>query len=159
MSRRGLQERAELGADPVAANPRLHISGEIFALTEEGRLVEGSELALVVHDEAVASDDVFGMVFMGLSLGRLWLRRGRPRTALSWFRQILPLSTVLQKLEREQAGQVLEIELEPLADRWMYEVKLLQTGGQLLRLEVDATTGEVIGRRVRAPRPGHGETR
>lgn len=73
--------------------------------------------------------------------------------------QILPLSTVLQKLEREQAGQVLEIELEPLADRWMYEVKLLQTGGQLLRLEVDATTGEVIGRRVRAPRPGHGETR
>lgn len=73
--------------------------------------------------------------------------------------QILPLSTVLQKLEREQAGQVLEIELEPSADRWIYEVKLLQTGGQLLRLDVDATTGEVLGRRVRPPRPVHGETR
>ncbi|MFP8781218.1 PepSY domain-containing protein [Hydrogenophaga sp. RWCD_12] len=73
--------------------------------------------------------------------------------------QILPLSTVLQKLEREHAGQVLEIELEPSADRWVYEVKLLQTGGQLLRLEVDATTGEVIGRRVRPPRPMQGESR
>ncbi|MGM9424888.1 PepSY domain-containing protein [Hydrogenophaga sp. MI9] len=75
--------------------------------------------------------------------------------------QILPLSTVLQKLEREQAGQVLEIELEPSADRWVYEVKLLQASGQLLRLEVDATTGEVIGRRVRPPRPllNQGETR
>lgn len=73
--------------------------------------------------------------------------------------QILPLSTVLQRLEREQAGQVLEIELEPSADRWVYEVKLLQPGGQLLRLEVDATTGEVIGRRVRPPRTPQGEPR
>lgn len=73
--------------------------------------------------------------------------------------QILPLSTVLQKLEREQAGQVLEIELEPSADRWIYEVKLLQASGQLLRLEVDAATGEVIGRRVRPARPYPGDPR
>lgn len=73
--------------------------------------------------------------------------------------QILPLSTVLQKLEREQAGQVLEIELEPSADRWVYEVKLLQPSGQLLRLEVDASTGEVIGRRVRPPRARQGGSR
>lgn len=73
--------------------------------------------------------------------------------------QILPLRTVLERLEREQAGQVLEIELESAGTRWVYEVKLLQPDGQLLKLEVDAGTGEVIGRRVRPPRPSHGEHR
>ncbi len=73
--------------------------------------------------------------------------------------QILPLRTVLERLEREQAGQVLEIELEPEGGRWIYEVKLLQADGQLLRLEVDAGTGEVIGRRERPQRKPHGEPR
>jgi uncharacterized membrane protein YkoI len=73
--------------------------------------------------------------------------------------QILPLRTVLERLEREQAGQVLEIELESEDRRWIYEVKLLQPGGQLMRLEVDAGTGEVIGRRVRPPRKPQGEPR
>lgn len=63
--------------------------------------------------------------------------------------QILPLRTVLERLERDHAGQVLEIELESQDSRWVYEVKLLQPGGQLLRLDVDAASGEVIGRRVR----------
>lgn len=73
--------------------------------------------------------------------------------------QILPLRTVLERLEREQTGQVLEIELESEDRRWIYEVKLLQPGGQLLKLEVDAGTGEVIGRRVRPPRQPQGEPR
>jgi uncharacterized membrane protein YkoI len=73
--------------------------------------------------------------------------------------QILPLRTVLERLEREQAGQVLEIELEPDGGRWIYEVKLLQADGQLLRLEVDAGTGEVIGRRVRPHGRRTGEPR
>lgn len=73
--------------------------------------------------------------------------------------QILPLRTVLERLEREQAGQVLEIELESEDRRWIYEVKLLQPGGQLLKLEVDAGSGEVIGRRVRPPRKPQGESR
>lgn len=73
--------------------------------------------------------------------------------------QILPLRTVLERLEREQAGQVLEIELESEGRRWIYEVKLLQPGGQLLKLEVDASTGEVIGRRERPPHPSRGDAR
>lgn len=73
--------------------------------------------------------------------------------------QILPLRTVLERLEREQSGQVLEIELESENERWIYEVKLLQPDGQLQRLEVDAGTGEVTGRRVRPYRKPHGETR
>ena len=66
--------------------------------------------------------------------------------------QVLPLRTVLERLEREHPGEVLEVELEREHDRWVYEVKLLQPGGQLLKLEVDASTGEVIGRRERPPR-------
>lgn len=73
--------------------------------------------------------------------------------------QILPLRTVLERLEREQAGQVLEIELESEDRRWIYEVKLLQADGQLLKLEVDAGTGEVIGRRVRPQDRRAGEAR
>lgn len=73
--------------------------------------------------------------------------------------QILPLRTVLERLEREQAGQVLEIELESEDRRWIYEVKLLQPDGQLQRLEIDAGTGEVIGRRVRPARRSTGDAR
>lgn len=73
--------------------------------------------------------------------------------------QILPLRTVLERLERDHAGQVLEIELESEDRRWIYEVKLLQPGGQLLKLEIDAGTGEVIGRRVRPHERRSGEPR
>lgn len=70
--------------------------------------------------------------------------------------QVLPLKTVLERLEREQPGQVLEVELERDehdGGRWLYEVKLLQAGGRLLKLEVDASTGEILKRRVRERRP------
>lgn len=73
--------------------------------------------------------------------------------------QILPLRTVLERLEREHSGRVLEIELESEDRRWIYEVKLLQPGGQLLKLEVDAGTGEVLGRRARPHDQRTGEPR
>jgi uncharacterized membrane protein YkoI len=73
--------------------------------------------------------------------------------------QILPLRTVLERLEREHTGRVLEIELESEDRRWIYEVKLLQPGGQLLKLEVDAGTGEVLGRRARPHDQRTGEPR
>ena len=63
--------------------------------------------------------------------------------------QVLPLRTVLERLEREQPGQVLEVELEPEDGRWVYEVKLLQAGGRLVKLELDATSGDVLQRRER----------
>lgn len=64
----------------------------------------------------------------------------------------LPLKTVLERLEREVPGQVLEVEFEQRDERWIYDVKLLQPGGRLVRLEVDAATAEVLRRRER-PRP------
>ena len=63
--------------------------------------------------------------------------------------QVLPLRTVLERLEREHPGQVLEVELERDDGRWVYEVKLLQAGGRLVKLELDAGSGEVLKRRER----------
>lgn len=63
--------------------------------------------------------------------------------------QVLPLRTVLERLEREHPGQVLEVELERDGGRWVYEVRLLQAGGRLVKLELDAGSGEVLQRRER----------
>jgi hypothetical protein len=58
--------------------------------------------------------------------------------------QVLPLPTLLERLRRTHPGQVLELELERDDGRWIYEVKLLQANGQLLKLEVDAATAQVL---------------
>jgi hypothetical protein len=63
--------------------------------------------------------------------------------------QVLPLATLLQQLQRSHPGQVLEVELERDDGRWIYELKLLQGGGQLLKLELDAATGQVLKARSR----------
>ncbi|MDO8298937.1 PepSY domain-containing protein [Lacisediminimonas sp.] len=63
--------------------------------------------------------------------------------------QILPLPTVLQRLEREHPGQVLEVELEQEEGRWIYEVKSLQADGHLVKFKLDAATGAVSKRKAR----------
>jgi len=69
--------------------------------------------------------------------------------------EVLPLPTLLDKLNRTHPGQVLELELERDDGRWVYEVKLLQADGRLLKLALDAGTGQVIeARRQRERRDG-----
>ncbi|MGB4359065.1 MAG: PepSY domain-containing protein [Rhodoferax sp.] len=67
--------------------------------------------------------------------------------------EVLPLGTILARLERDHPGQVLDVELEHEKQdgvaRWVYEVKLLRKGGALVKLEVDARTGVVIKRKVK----------
>lgn len=63
--------------------------------------------------------------------------------------QVLPLATLLERLAREQPGQVMEVELEQDDGRWVYEIKLLQPGGRLVKLELDAASGEVLRRKER----------
>ena len=58
--------------------------------------------------------------------------------------QVLPLRTVLDKVERDYQGQVLKIEFEHEDGRFIYEIRLLQHDGHLAKLEVDATSGEVL---------------
>lgn len=66
--------------------------------------------------------------------------------------QILPLKTVLETLERVHPGQVLEIELDQEHGRWVYEVRLLQSDGKLVKLELDAATAEILRSRSRDQR-------
>ena len=67
--------------------------------------------------------------------------------------QVLPLTTVLERLGREHPGQVLEVELERDAGQWIYEIKLLSADGQLLKLKLDAGTAAVLRMKVREPKP------
>lgn len=58
--------------------------------------------------------------------------------------EVLPLATILERVARQEPGQVLEVELERDHDRWIYELKLLQGGGVLVKLKVDARDGAVL---------------
>ncbi|MDO8330110.1 MAG: PepSY domain-containing protein [Fluviicoccus sp.] len=68
--------------------------------------------------------------------------------------QIQPLSRILERVGRLYPGQVLEVELEREQGRWLYEIKLLLPDGRLLKAEVDARSGEVLGTKRRQSRSG-----
>ena len=67
--------------------------------------------------------------------------------------EILPLDKILASVTLKHPGQVLEVELEQ--DRyqgkkiWIYEIKSVTKDGRLMKLEVDAKTGEVLQARSR----------
>lgn len=63
--------------------------------------------------------------------------------------QIAPLAVVLDRLSKTQPGQVLEVELEQVGGRWVYEIKLLRSNGQLVKLDVDAKTMDVLRSRTK----------
>jgi uncharacterized membrane protein YkoI len=58
--------------------------------------------------------------------------------------EILPLSAILTKLEKDYPGQIIEVELEREKGRWIYEIKLLQKNGLRQKLKIDAKTAVVI---------------
>ncbi|THF65079.1 PepSY domain-containing protein [Pseudothauera rhizosphaerae] len=66
--------------------------------------------------------------------------------------QILPLRSVLDVVERDHPGQVMEVELEREHGVWIYEVKLLRGDGTLQKLELDARSGELLRSRSRGER-------
>lgn len=70
----------------------------------------------------------------------------RARAALA-AGEVLPLSAILEKVGRQYPGNVLEVELEREHGRWIYELKLLQPNGGLLKLEVNARDGTVLRQR------------
>ncbi len=55
--------------------------------------------------------------------------------------QVLPLAKVLQLVSRDYPGEVLEVELENEAGMWIYELRVLQPGGVIRKLHLDASTG------------------
>jgi uncharacterized membrane protein YkoI len=67
--------------------------------------------------------------------------------------EVLPLKTILERVERAYPGQVMDVELERdhegRSERWIYKVKVLRTGGALIKLKVDARDGTVLGSKSR----------
>lgn len=83
----------------------------------------------------------------------------RARQALE-SRQILPLRSILERVEKTYPGQVIDVEFEQDKDRgpWIYEIKLLRSGGSLIKLKVDARDGTIIGVRPKEThKPGKEE--
>jgi uncharacterized membrane protein YkoI len=67
--------------------------------------------------------------------------------------EILPLRAILERVERDAPGQILEVELERKDSRWLYEVKVLRPGGSLVKLKLDARDGTLLENRERESRP------
>ena len=57
---------------------------------------------------------------------------------------VLPLRTILDRVEREYPGQVMEVELDREKGEWVYEIKLLRKGGVLMKLKIHARDGTIL---------------
>ena len=66
----------------------------------------------------------------------------------------LPLRVVLEQVERQFQGRAVEVELEREDGRLIYEIRLLQDSGQVVKLEVDAATGAVLKFKQKGRRAG-----
>jgi uncharacterized iron-regulated membrane protein len=93
------------------------------------------------------------LLFAGMGLLRAEDRHDHDRArAAVQAGEVQPLRQVLDTLHQTEPGEVLEVELEQDAGRWVYELKLLRPDGTLRRLKVDARTGTVLSSRTR-PEP------
>lgn len=63
--------------------------------------------------------------------------------------QIVPLKTVLARVERDFPGQILEVELERRGPLWVYEIKVLQAGGVMRKLRFDGRDGTPLAKQDR----------
>ena len=66
---------------------------------------------------------------------------------------VLPLRTILERVEREYPGRVMEVELDREKGEWVYEVKLLRKGGALMKLKIDARDGTLLGFKEKHDKP------
>jgi uncharacterized membrane protein YkoI len=63
--------------------------------------------------------------------------------------EILPLKTILDRVEREYPGQVLGVELERQDTRWIYKIRVLRSGGTMLGLKLDGRDGTLLSSKER----------
>ena len=73
--------------------------------------------------------------------------------------EILPLRAILERVERDTPGRVIEVELEREGGRWVYEIKVLTPGGAMVALDLDAREGTVLRRKGGPKREGDSERR
>lgn len=102
---------------------------------------------------------MLAMLGTGVSFGADDADHDRARQALE-AGDVLPLRTILERVEREYPGQVMEVELEREKGEWVYEVKLLRKGGALMKLKILARDGTILGFKEKDGKPHRqGETR
>ena len=58
--------------------------------------------------------------------------------------KVLPLRTVLEQVERDYQGQVIKVEFEREDGLFVDDIRLLQSDGRLVKLELDARDGRLI---------------
>lgn len=72
--------------------------------------------------------------------------------------EILSLSTILERVNRDYPGQVFDVELDrdiqSGVEHWVYKVKLLRTGGSLVKLKVNARDGTLISSKSKGEQNG-----
>lgn len=92
---------------------------------------------------------VTGAIFAALSMAPIWADDDKEAAEAALNRgEVLPLEQLMQRVRSRFAGSVLKIELEHEDDGeapWRYEVKLLTPEGDVLELEYDAGTLELLG--------------
>ena len=81
-----------------------------------------------------------------LAAGPEHCRRGRPRSRAPGpaGRQDPSLRDVLDRVERDYPGQVVKVEFEEDDGEFIYEIRLLQSGGGLIKMKIDARDGRVL---------------
>ena len=57
---------------------------------------------------------------------------------------IKPLRWVLRQIHHQYPGRVLDVDLDRHHHQYIYKIRLLQQGGYVLKLYVDARTAEVL---------------
>lgn len=67
--------------------------------------------------------------------------------------EILSLRTVMDQVERDYPGQIVKIEFERDDGVWLYEIKVLQSGGRLVKMKIDARDGTVL--KIKGPDMRH----
>ena len=95
-----------------------------------------------------------GRVFSAIAVAGLLLSAGpRPASADSDHDaarravergEIRPLNEILNVLRAQVPGQVVDVELEREDENWVYEIKVLDSGGRRTKAYIDARTGEIL---------------
>lgn len=108
---------------------------------------------------ALAAALILGLLSVGASHAGDGHDHDRARQALE-AGEILPLRIILDRIERDYPGRIMEVDLERKEEGWRYEIKLLRSNGALVKLKIDAHNGTVLGIRGKNDETGrHGGTR
>lgn len=60
--------------------------------------------------------------------------------------EALPLVDVLAKVRPDLGGEIVGVSFERKHDLWLYEFKVVEPGGRLVEVYVDAASGRVLKR-------------